>query len=93
MGERRIERYIIKTQALPLEKRLEREQFGLWTIYQLENGIMPIVDEINAPKILLDEIKTGYYHGVKIKEKLASANYYFRALQIWELLQVKNKRS
>lgn len=87
MGKRigeRIGHYIIKTQTLPLEKRLEREKFGLWTIYKLENGVMPIVDEINDPKILLDEIKTGYYYGVKIKENLASANYYFRALQIWE---------
>ena len=82
--ENRIGRYIFKTLALPLEKRLEREKFGLWTIYQLENGKMPIVDEINGPKNLLDEIKTGYYYGVKIKEELASANYYFRALQIWE---------
>ena len=83
MGER-LTNYIIEMRVLPLEKRLEREKFGLWTIYQLVNGEMPIVDEINGPKRLLDEIKTGYYYGVKIKEELASANYYFRALQIWE---------
>lgn len=83
MGER-LGHYIIEMSVLPLEERLERERFGLWTIYQLENGAMPIVDEINGPKRLLDEIKTGYYYGVKIKEALASANYYFRALQIWE---------
>lgn len=83
MGER-LTNYIIEMQVLPLEKRLEREKLGLWTIYQLVNGEMPIVDEINGPKRLLDEIKTGYYHGVKIEKELASANYYFRALQIWE---------
>ncbi len=83
MGER-LTNYIIEMRVLPLEKRLEREKFGLWTIYRLVNGEMPIVDKINGPKRLLDEIKTGYYYGVKIKEELASANYYFRALQIWE---------
>lgn len=83
MGER-LGHYIIEMQVLPLEKRLEREKFGLWTIYQSVNGAMPIVDEINDPKRLLDEIKTRYYHRVKIEKELASANYYFRALQIWE---------
>ena len=83
MGER-LTKYFIEIQALPLEECLEKEKFGLWTIYELVNGTMPIVDEINDDKRLLDEIKTGYYNGVKIKKQLGYAHYYFRALQIWE---------
>ena len=71
-------------QALPLAERVEKEKLGLWTIYELRNGTMPIVDELNDPKRLLDEIKTGYYNGVKIKKKLGSSNHYFRILQLWE---------
>lgn len=83
MGEL-LTKYLVEMHVLSLEERLEKEKLGLWTIYELVNGTMPIVDEINDNKRLLDEIKTGYYNGVKIKKQLGSAHYYFRALQIWE---------
>lgn len=69
---------------LPLEKRIELEQPGLWTMYELEDGRRVLVDEIENKKSKFPAVVDGCYYGTKIKKELASTTYLLQALLMRE---------